>query len=532
VEVSGVDDVYKADPSANVTLQGSVLGPVVPSKQVCLNAVWDDAPVKATIGPVRVDHDGVISDLGMIQAESVGCYNYVWTMTATVEGVVLWSVTHGSGVVDQIVQVTPPTVATQTSEQVANLGAVIFDTIEVGGFDEAGAPVGTEMVIKLYGPLPAPQQDCTLISESDWREAIEADPQLLEATERVEVVGNGQIVSSGVKVLRPGCHTWVEQLRLPDQSLLVETPPGIAEETTLAASPGVTTQISASVAGVGYKITDEIVVTGLVGPAVIVAKIVGPVIPDGNQPCGVVSKEIWDAALATGQLTELAAEHINIDGSGTYTTSPVLPTAGGCWTWIVSLVLGEVSEPVWMVDLPAGIGSETVKVIEPRVGTVAQSTSGTTEIYDIVKVEGLAGQKAVISGYVLGPGEPDTTKEDICEDVDWGNAPKHADVAPLEIEGNGVYKTAAIPVTASGCYTFVEHMEVEYGLAVDAHDGKPGVVSETMYLKPPPGPFPTAKTGGQLVGNHLWTVVLSSVACAVMAVVAWANRHRLDLRGR
>lgn len=497
VTVGGVELTYalaKAQgKEATVTLSGVVYGSEAPwtrpgATPKCDDIDWTEAKVAATIAAEKVLKDGTITGFGKFTPGDTtpACYTYAETLTATIDGTVVWEVTHTPGKASQTSLVTIPKMVTQTSVQVTGPGQSITDKITVTGLDDNKKAVDHKGTISaiLYGPLTPPVTDtCTSITTEAWNAAVKDKTTSAHKVDDILVDGNGDYTTAAVTLAKPGCYTWWEKLTVGDKdkpTYTTETPLGVVQETTLAKTPTMVTQTSALVTGPGASVTDKITVTG--NPkGTIEAILYGPYAVTDALECSSVTTEAWNAAIKANTVWPYKATDIVVNGDGDYTTSAVTVPSVGCYTWWEKLTVGDKDKPTWSLETPPGTVSETTLVIQPAVSTIAKSskTSSGVLLTDDVLVTGMHGTTGTVTGSVLGPLTANTDKT--CTGLDWTVAPIAGQIEPLKVTGDGTYTTKAVKVNKTGCYTFVETLTPDT-TGVPVVNTQPGIPAETLYV--------------------------------------------------
>ncbi|MDR1767632.1 MAG: hypothetical protein LBR32_04250, partial [Propionibacteriaceae bacterium] len=338
IEVSGFD---KAGAPDGTTVTATPLGPLAaPDGGTCADLSAEDwqKAVDGDEGGLRAGPPQSLPVAGNgelatapFRVAAPGCYTWVEAM-ANADGDELSRTSPGEA--SETTLVAPPTMRTQTSAQTAGVGASLTDTIEVSGFDPAGASPGTVIVAALRGPLPAPAPGgCQAITAAAWAEAIAADPAglVVGSEQRLDAKGNGTVRTGPVLVQAAGCYTWTERMEAPERpdQPIAETPPGEEFETTLVAPPTMRTQTSAQTAGVGASLTDAIEVSGF-DPAgappgaQIEAALRGPLpIPESGDCSSIAAKSWVDAISAsTTGLVVGAVQTLQVAGNGQLATGP------------------------------------------------------------------------------------------------------------------------------------------------------------------------------------------------------------------
>lgn len=478
---------------ATVTLTGNVLGSEVPwtrpgATPKCDDIDWSAAKVAATIAAENLTKDGTISGVGKFTPGSAtpACYTYAETLTAVIDGKVVWEVTHEPGKASQTSLVTIPKMVTQTSALVTGAGQSITDKITVTGLDDNKKAADHNAILEavLYGPLaPSKTDDCSSISTADWDKAVKDKTAAAHKVADIKVDGNGDYTTEAVVLPKPGCYTWYEKLIVGDAdkpTYTTETPLGVVQETSLAKTPGMVTQTSALVTGPGQAVTDKITVTG--NPkGVIEATLYGPYSVTDTADCSSITTAVWEQAIKDKTVWPYKADDIVVTGDGEYTTTAVTVPSTGCYTWWEKLSVGGKDKPTYTQETPPGVVSETTLVIQPAVSTIAKSakTGSGVMLTDDVLVTGMHGTSGTVTGSILGPltANPDKT----CTGLDWTTAPVAGQIPELKVTGDGTWTTEKVKVNKTGCYTFVETLTPDTP-GVAKVTTQPGIPAETLYI--------------------------------------------------
>lgn len=342
-----------------------------------------------------------------------------------------------------------PRVVTQ-AQPTARPGDALTDLVTVSGL-----PAGYDhpMAATLYGPFEAAPtvSSCT------------ADK--VAGTVTLPLRANGSVRTPPVVATAVGYYVWTETLVGDDTTSAVQTPCGIAEETTVVRStPRISTVVAGRQSAGGTRLRDVITLKDSDGVARPMSwTLLGPVAPTRGG-CAAVS---WRAA-AVAARGELATS-----GDGRYVTPEVPVTGAGCYTYVESLPATATSGAV---ETAPGEPSETVQVVDwPTLNTVASAARVTVpgRVHDTIKVSGLTVGEIEIGWSLLGPVAP---RADGCAGLDWTAAPERA--SGRVRSGNGSVRTPSVDLSVAGCYTFREH---SVGTATAAEsDSPPGLPEETV----------------------------------------------------
>lgn len=252
----------------------------------------------------------------------------------------------------QIVKAVPG-VATQ-AQPAARPGDALSDVVTV-----TGLPPGYDHPLSatLYGPFAAQPV------------ATSCTPDKVVGTVQMPVTTNGSLRTPPLAAATPGYYVWTESLPGDDQTNAVQTPCGLAEETTLVApapvldKPSLHTEASVARIAVPGSVFDTISVQGLTAGSITVEwALLGPIAP-GPRGCAGLH---WDQApvRASGRLES---------GNGIVRTPAVRLTLAGCYTFT------EHSGPTataGAAESPAGLAGETVLGVRAPMPIVPEVPTG------------------------------------------------------------------------------------------------------------------------------------------------------------
>lgn len=351
--------------AATFTLTGEVYGPIAPDG-TCKSVDWAKAG-SVPVAAQAVRADGTIAGFGAYTVGDDGlatkCYTYGETLTAHLDGAVVWTVRHRPGLETETTLATLPRLTTRTSAPVVGVGASITDSVTVTGLaDQAEAREGVGTVsVTLHGPLQPPAgKDCSALTSKEWLAALRSGDLKSVSGGEFRVTGNGTYTTAPVAVPAPGCWTWYEKLTVGEPATpryVTDTIQsgefGVAKETTLAIAPAVSTLAHGQLTRSGTRLTDDVMVTGLVGTAgVVTGKLLGPVPRNASGTCDGVD---WSKAAIAGTIPQLS-----VTGDGTYTTAAITVAAKGCYTFVETLTPQPSTVPA--VTTVPGLASETIYV--------------------------------------------------------------------------------------------------------------------------------------------------------------------------
>lgn len=383
--------------------------------------------------------------------------------------------------VAEIVKATPR-VVTQ-AQPTARPGDSLTDLVTVsglpGGYDQS-------MTATLYGPF------------EEAPSALSCTSDKAVGTVSVPLRTNGSVRTPSVVAASPGYYVWTESLPGDDLTNPVETPCGVAEETTVVKSaPLISTTVAGRQTAAGAKLRDTITVKGTGGVAQPVAwTLLGPVAPTRGGCSGVS----W------AQSSVVARGQVATSGDGEYVTPESSVSRAGCYTYVESMAATPTSSAV---ITPPGLPSETVLTVDwPKLSTVASAQRITLpgSVLDTIRVRGVTTGRLEIDWALLGPLSPGRSG---CAGLDWTVAPQHA--TGRVSSGNGLVRTPSISLRVAGCYSFREHSAATVTSAEsDSPAGLPEetvlATRSTMRLVPE---VPTGSVRGDLPGwwgyfSSLW----------------------------
>ncbi|HEY6887403.1 MAG TPA: sortase [Solirubrobacter sp.] len=335
-----------------------------------------------------------------------------------------------------------PTLSTQVSDQGANAGAQIFDTVQVAGLAGQTATIQAS----LYGPYAA-------------RDQIKCDGAPVW-TGTITATGDGEYKTDAVKLDTPGYYTYRESIAESDTIAGVETACAEAAETTVIRGvPTVTTQVSAQATAPGAQITDSAVVSGL------------------GKLSATVAVELWgpfptrDAIKCEG--TPFWTGSFPANGDGTYTTAAVTLPAAGYYTYREGIAATEAYDAV---TTECGEAAETTLAkAAPAVTTTVSDTAVRPDgqISDTLVVTGLGKTPATVEVALYGPYASRA-------DIDCAGAPYWN--GTVNATGDGTYTTEKVTVRRVGFYVFREKIAATETVA--AHQADCQVEAETSLGAP------------------------------------------------
>ena len=307
-----------------------------------------------------------------------------------------------------------------------------------------------------------------------------------------------------------GVYVWVEETSATAAMRAAVSTFGRPSETTAQVKPTITSQISKTVSKVGVELSDSVTISGVVQHDgvryVLRGQALGPVAPV-NGSCTAVD---YKGAPVAAEITRDVTENGTITALGAFT-----PKDTQCYTYGYTLSVYDGEQLRVTVDHAAGQATQTAVVLAPGLTSQAFQSTGTvgSDFWDEVYIAGTAGQPGTITGYVLW--QP----ADTCENLNWDNAEKLADITPVQTNGDGTFKTDPIKVDKVGCSTFVQTWtsSANPDVSVTQAAGEP---TESMLFKAfvatgdgVTGQFPIQ----MIAGGSLAALVLVGVGVAIVA---------------
>ena len=250
-----------------------------------------------------------------------------------------------------------PKIATEASQQVAEVGAQIHDTVTVSG--TAGAKVTGEWT--LHGPIPDRAGSCDGLV---WTGAPVA------ASGTFPINGDQTVTTPTTRVTTAGCYTYSEAIKATDTTEAASSPPGLALETVVVRKrqPRVTTVASTQRALTGGQIRDTVHVTGLAsGDAVTVRwRLHGPIAAKGLS-CDELD---WRGAKIadSGEST--------VRTNGRFSTRPTTIWAPGCYTYSETV---PETPTTYATATEPGIPAETGLFLRPSLPRTPEVPSGMSD---------------------------------------------------------------------------------------------------------------------------------------------------------
>ena len=416
----------------------------------------DDIPADAeAVGTLTVTTDATAGPTVPYLVESAwplpgpGFYSAVWRVDgdeqppqtrAAIEAGYRWVERFG-----ERSQVTAVTDITSQAEPVVALGATMSDVVIVaGGVPATGLMVGSEVFRVPDGVAPA--DACT-------------DAQRVWAADPVHLPAPGSASFTAPSVPDFGTYVWREWAKDADGALVHVGACGVANETTQAPPPAVTTRAQANV--------------GLGGEAVDVATVSGPVPATGTTELtfDVYRSEGGDPeAACTPESLVATTAAVPVTAAGEVRSPAVRLHRAGTYFWVESLWhTPPEGERRLLARGACGLAEETTEVTQPTVVTAADTHAGVGAPY---------GDTATVAG--LGDGVDAELVFSVFHGAE-GAEPACTD-ATLET------MTAAVPVTASGTYRSPE-----------VRSETPGVkhwIAELRYRSAPEAEWEVVHRGG------------------------------------
>ena len=284
----------------------------------------------------------------------------------------------------------------------------------------------------------------------------------------------------------------------PSNVLLPAEPPKVG--IVAPVNPLIATSTSKAVTTAYAPLSDTVTVTGTGGgPGTLQWSLLGPVEPVANS---------CDALGWTGAPVE-AHGSVTITGDGTYTAGPATLGSGGCYSWSQVLISTDANRPYGATSDPGATGETTIATpYPPSLVTTAELSvagDGTRTLHDHVVIDDIpvaAPAPTPLTWTLYGPITPGSGRS--CSGLSWGSAPVYL-TGTVPVTGNGTYDTPGEVLSASGCYSYSEHLPATANSpAVTDAAGKPG---ETVLIA---DPEVITSTSASVV--HLWATSTDSIA--------------------
>lgn len=216
-------DAVTVTGTEGVALTGDwqLLGPVAPVRGQCAGADWTGAPVLAH-GTFPVSGDGTVQ-VGRTRVPRAGCFTYRERLRPSPRSAGAPWTAAGLAEETTLVALVTPVLSTRVDRQRSRVGDTVTDAVAVTGTQ--GVPHTGEWL--LLGPV-APDR-ALRCAGARWAGA----PVAARGTFVVRRDGTVQV--GRTRLRRGGCYTYRERLLPSTRSSGASwTPPGIAEETSLA----------------------------------------------------------------------------------------------------------------------------------------------------------------------------------------------------------------------------------------------------------------------------------------------------------
>jgi hypothetical protein len=358
-------------------------------------------------------------------------------------------------------------ISTAISQSTASPGATIHDTVTMAG-GESGTYTWT-----LYGPTAASGGACPT-DASAYTDVVKSGTK--------PVSGDGSFTTDDVTLpSQAGCYSYGGSFTrtggggTPDATMA----PGDPLETVLvsANTPTVTTDISATAINAGNPVSDQVTISGLGSHPEGVPlswTLLGPVAPVNGSCAGLD----WSSA------DPFDSGSFNVTGDGPVGTgdSQVIDQPG-CYTYVETLA---ATGATTAVTTQPGVPSETV-LVSPKptatistVAAMATAHPGATAS-DQVTITGLLAP-ATLTWQLLGPVPASGGQCPAQGDAAWDSADV-ADQGTVDVSADGpVTTTSNVPLTALGCYTFVDSLPATGKNSATSTPA--GVPTETIQIVP------------------------------------------------
>ncbi len=312
-----------------------------------------------------------------------------------------------------------PKVVTQASQNVAEPGASLTDTVDVSGLAGESATVDAA----LFGPFGALDQISCGVAPV-WSGSL-------------QVPGDGTYVTEPTTLATPGYYTYREALAASDfvQAFATECAE-TAETTIVRGHPAITTKVSEAKVAPGAKLTDTAVVTGL-------GKLTAPVKVDLFGPYA--SPEAIDCAGAP-----YATSTFTANGDGEYKTEEVELKAAGFYTYREAIERTDAYEGA---QTECGEAAETALAeADPAITTRAShdAVRPGARLSDRIKVTGLGATPADVEVELFGPYASRSA-------IDCAGKPFATQT--VAVKGDGTVRSPEVTVEQVGFYAFRERIK-------------------------------------------------------------------------
>jgi hypothetical protein len=355
----------------------------------------------------------------------------------------------------EVSQVTLVTRVSSAAEPTVALGATMSDVVIVeGAVPSRGLDVTTDVFRVPEGTAAA---DACIPGNLVW------------AAAPVRVTAAGSTSFTAPSVPDFGTYVWRERATDADGTLVHEGACGVANETTQAPVPAVTTQAPATV-GLGGEISDTAAITGPI-PASGATEITFEVYRSpGGDPLTSCTPDTLVAATAATPVT----------GAGDVASPGVRLHEPGTYFWIEYLWhTPEGGERRLLTQGSCGLPNETTVVEQPAVTTTADERAGVdTPFADTALVTGLGDDvdaELVFSVFHVDAGAAPECTEGTLEST----------TAPVPVTGSGEYRSPDVRSDVPGTKLWIA--ELRYRPAPDAepvvlHRGACGEAGESTRV--------------------------------------------------
>jgi hypothetical protein len=300
-------------------------------------------------------------------------------------------------------------------------------TIRVVSADGNSVP---DIAIRLAtrGTLPAP---ASVRTNRDGVARLEITPS---GTDEVRLeIRTAPLASTLPRIFQPtaaGAARNGQRLVVPASQTVTETVTRSVTKLRLA----VTTDVEPDVVLVGEPTRDRVVISGALPgwTASVAVRVHGPFATRSAIRCD--GTPAWHGTFTAR-------------GAGTYTTPAATIDAPGWYTY--QLEIPDDAEHIGLTT-PCAVPAESFRVeVQPRVTTVvsAQRVQPGTAVTDLVRVEGLRGERATIRAFLYGP-YPSRETIDCAGPPVWSGT--------LEAVGDGELTTEPVTLSVPGFYTYRE----------------------------------------------------------------------------
>ena len=291
--------------------------------------------------------------------------------------------------------------------------------------------------------------------------------------------GAGAYMTAPATFERPGIYVYKETVEETDAHFGASTPcTDEKEQVRVEVEPRVRTLVSSDRLESGAKVSDRLLVSGLVGQsATVQAALFGPFPERDAVDCA--SKPLWTGSIAVTKDGEYTTESVELKTPGFYVYRESIAAQG-----FVRAVQTECTDQA----------ETTVVVAQPKVVTQvsAAKTRPTATIFDRLRVSGLGSLTAQVRVVLWGPFANRGR-------IACSGTPRWT--GSLIAKGDGTYTTAAVRLPRVGYYVYQESLAA--GPANTAYTAPCAEVAETTIASAAPRVSTIASAEVVLPGSPL-----------------------------